>query len=448
MSHFVTRKAVDRRRFLRGAGATVALPLLDAMVPAFGQAPAPTPRLGFVYVGNGIIHGDWKPGQTGRDFDLPPNLTPLAAVRDHMNVLTGLSHLEADAKGDGSGDHTRACAAWLTGVHVRDRTQPGIEVQVATSADQVAAQQIGRDSPIMSLELTVDTPQQGSCDSGDCFYVNTVSWRNETTPNMSEIHPRRVYERLFGDGGTNEQRFARLKNTSSLLDSVAAEARRLSRELGASDRSKMGEYLDTVREVERRIQNAEARGEQSVVLPERPTSIPESFEEHAGLMLDLVHLAFQTDLTRVFSLIHLRELSARSYAEIGVPGNHHAISHHRDQPDLMALKSRMDTHNVRVFSPFIEKLAATPAGDSSLLDQSLIVYGGGMGNGNLHRHSDIPCLTFGSLGGRIGTGRHLAYPMDTPMCNMLVTMLNHVGVEIDEFGDSTGALDLSPQATA
>lgn len=443
---FVTRKSIERRTFLRGLGTSLALPMLDAMVPAFAQAPAATPRLGFVYVGNGIIHGDWKPKTIGTGFDLPPNLVPLAAMRDQMNVLTGLSHLEADAKGDGSGDHTRACAAWLTGVHVYDRTKPGVEVKVATSADQLAAQHIGLDSPITSLELTVDTPQQGSCDSGDCFYVNTVSWRNESTPNMTEIHPRVVFERLFGDGGTSAERLARVKSTDSLLDSVRQEAQRLARELAPGDRSKLNEYLDTVRDIERRIANTEARGEQAIDLPARPTSIPETFEEHAGLMFDLLHLAFQADSTRVFSMIHLRELSGRSYAEIGIPGNHHGISHHRDQPDLMALKSRMDTHNIRVFSKFVEKLASTPDGDGTLLDQSLIVYGGGMGNGNLHRHSDVPCLTFGRLGGKIATGRHLAYPMDTPMCNFLVTMLNGVGIETDAIGDSTGALDLGRSA--
>jgi hypothetical protein len=440
---YITRKAMARRSFLRGAGATLSLPFLDAMVPAFAQAPAAIPRLGFFYIGNGIIHDDWKPKTTGADYVLPPNLRPLTAVRDKMNVLTGLSHLEADAKGDGSGDHTRACAAWLTGVHVFDRTRPGVEVKVATSADQIAARAIGQDTPLMSLEVTVDTPQQGSCDSGDCFYVNTVSWRNDTTPNMTEIHPRVVFERLFGDGGTGAERLARIRRTGSLLDSVREEARRLSTRLDASDGSKINEYLDTVRDIERRIHNAEARGEQSIELPDRPTSIPETFEEHAALMFDLQHLAFQTDSTRVTSMIIARELSGQSYAQIGVPGNHHGISHHRDDPELMALKSRIDTHNVLVFSRFVEKLAATHEGDSTLLDQSFILYGGGMGNGNLHRHSDIPTLTFGGLGGRVRTGRHIAYTLDTPMTNLLVTMLGHLDIEIDQLGDSTGPLYLN-----
>ena len=438
---FIQRKAIARRAFLRGAGAAFALPLLDAMVPAFGQAPPRVPRLGFVYVGNGVIHADWKPRAPGVDFALPPNLLPLAGVRGHMNVLTGLAQHNAD--GDDDGNHTRASAAWLTGVHVLDRTRPGVEVGVATSADQIAARKIGADTPLQSLELTVETPEEGSCDSGDCFYVNTVSWRNETTPNMTEINPRVVFERLFGDGGTAEQRVERAQRKGSLLDSVNAEAEELARQLGAGDRSKIHEYLDTVREIEKRIQNAEARGQQSVELPERPTSIPDTFEAHVALMFDLQRLALQTDSTRVFSMVLARELSGRNYAQIGVPGNHHSISHHRDDPKLMAQKSRIDTHNVSLLAPFIDKLAATSDGDGSLLDQSLIVYGGAIGNGNLHRHSDIPCLTFGRLGGKIETGRHLVYSQDTPMCNLLVTLLNHVGVEIDSFGDSTGALDLA-----
>ena len=437
---FITQKAIPRRTFLRGVGASLALPALDAMVPAFGQAPAAVPRLGFVYVGNGVIHDDFKPTTTGSDFALPPNLRPLAAVREHMNVLTGLSHLEAD--GDGSGNHTRASAAWLTGVHVYDRTRPGVEIKVATSADQLAAQQIGAGTPIQSLELTVDPPEQGSCDSGDCFYVNTVSWRNETTPNMTEINPRVVFERLFGNGGTGAERLERAQHKGSLLDSVDAEAKRLVRELGVGDRAKIHQYLDSVREIEVRIENAEARGEQSIDLPERPISIPDTLQAHASLMFDLLGLSFQTDSTRVGSMLLSRELSGRSYAEVGVPGNHHSISHHRNDPDFMSQKSRIDTHNVDLLARFIEKLAATPDGDGSLLDQSLIVYGGGIGNGNLHLHSDIPCLTFGRLGGKVATGRHIAYPMDTPMCNLLVTMLNRVGVEIDSFGDSSGSLDL------
>ena len=438
---FVSKKSLARRTFLRGAGASLALPLLDSMLPAFGADVAPTqPRLGFIYIGNGIVHANWTPETTGTGFALTPNLAPLANVRGHLNVITGLAHLQADTFGDGTGDHPRSSAAWLTGVHAYDRTRPGVEVKLATTADQLAARVIGQDAPIPSIELSVDAPSQGACDSGDCFYVNTVSWRNETTPNLAEIHPRIVFERLFGDGGSSADRLARAKVTGSILDSVRSEANQLAASLGYGDTRKLDEYIDAVREIERRIQSAEARGTQDVALPERPTSIPDSYEEHTRLMFDLQVLAFQTDMTRIASMIMARELSGLSYPNIGVPEGHHAISHHRNDPQLIEKKSRIDTYHVQLFAEFVEKLAATPEGDGSLLDQSFILYGSGMGDGNLHRHEDLPCLTLGKLGGRIKTGQHLVYPEHTPMNNLLLTMLDKVGVELESFGDSTGRL--------
>jgi hypothetical protein len=253
---FITKKAIARRTFLRGAGACIALPLLDSMVPAFGASvPLAPPRLGFVYVGNGIVHANWKPKTPGKAFELTPNLKPLAPVRDHLTVLTGLAHRQAETFGDGTGDHPRASAAWLTGVHAYDRTRPGVEVKLATSADQLAARKIGADSPLPSIELSVDAPMQGACDAGDCFYVNTVSWRNDTTPNLAETHPRIVFERMFGDGGSSAQRLARAKATGSILDSVMEEAAALGRSLGAGDYRKLDEYLDSVREIEQLIKS-------------------------------------------------------------------------------------------------------------------------------------------------------------------------------------------------
>ncbi len=439
---FVTKKALTRRALLRGAGATLALPLLDAMVPAFGaDALRPTLRLAFVYAGNGIVHSYWKPKAPGRDFELTPNLASLRSVRDDLNVITGLAHAQAETFGDGTGDHPRSSAAWLTGVHAYDRTRPGVEVKLATSADQIAANAIGRDSPVASLELSVDAPMQGACDAGDCFYVNTVSWRNETTPNLAELHPRIVFERLFGDGGSSQQRLARAHSAVSILDSVKDEAARLAASLGAGDSSKLDEYLDSVREVERRIQGVENRGTRDVALPERPTDIPETYEEHARLMFDLLKLGFQTDTTRVGSMIMARELSGLSYPNIGVPESHHAISHHRGDPELMEKKARIDTYHVQLMGEFAAKMKATPDGDGSLLDHSLIVYGGGMGDGNLHRHSDLPCLLLGRLGGTLRTGQHVVYPDRTPMTNLLLTVLDKVGVRMSHFGDSTGRLD-------
>ena len=441
---FVTKRTIARRTFLRGAGAGIALPLLDAMVPAFAATTPAVPRLGFIYAGNGIVHANWNPTAEGKSFDLPRNLQPLAPVRDRLNVLTGLAHREADTKGDGTGDHPRSSAAWLTGVHAYDRTRPGVEVKLAMTADQIAAGKIGAESPVASLELSVDPPMQGSCDSGDCFYVNTVSWRNETTPNLAEVHPRIVFERLFGDGGSSADRLARAQVTGSILDSVRHEAAWLARSLGKGDHRKLDEYLDSVREIERRIQAAEARSGDELALPERPTGIPDTYEEHTRLMFDLAALAFRADVTRVFSMIVARELSGLSYPNIGVPEGHHNVSHHRDDPTLIEQKTRIDTYHVQLFAEFAQKLAATPEGDGDLLDASLLVYGSGMGDGNLHRHADLPCLLVGGLGGKIKTGQHVRFPNDTPMTNLLLTVLDKVDVLLDSLGDSTGPLSPDP----
>ena len=444
---FVAKKTLSRRSLLRGAGVGLALPLLDAMVPAFAATSPRPPRLAFIYAGNGIVHEHWKPKAVGRNFALSTNLAPLAQLREELNVLTGLAHAQAETFGDGTGDHPRSSAAWLTGVHAYDRTRPGVEVKLATTADQLAARVIGKETAVASLELAVDAPLQGSCDSGDCFYVNTVSWRNETTPNLAETHPRIVFERLFGDGGSSAERLARARSRGSILDSVSSEAARLAASLGGGDAAKLDEYLDSVREIERRIQSAESRGESDVVLPERPTDIPDSYEEHARLMFDLQALAFKTDTTRITSMIMSRELSGLSYANVGVPEGHHAISHHRGDPELVAKKARIDTYHVQLLAEFAAKLHATPDGDGSLLDHSLVLYGSGMGDGNLHRHSDLPCLMLGKLGGTLKTGQHVAYPDGTPMTNLLLTLLDKVGARIDQLGDSTGLLDPDPLST-
>lgn len=438
---FITKMALPRRTFLRGLGATVALPFLDSMVPALSaKTGKPAPRLGFIYVANGVIQDQWTPATTGRGFELSPILKPLTPVRDQISVISGLAHLQADTFGDGTGDHPRASAAWLTGVHAYDRAQPGVEVKLATTADQIAARAIGKGTQVASLELSVDFPTQSACDSGDCFYVNTVSWRNETTPNPAETHPRVVFERLFGDGGTAAQRQALMRNEGSILDSVMQEASRLAGTLGAGDRGKLSEYLDSVREIEQRIQNTETGETAVVTLPDRPVDIPESFEEHTKLMFDLTALAYRADITRVFSMIMSRELSPRTFPQIGVPDQHHACSHHRNDPDLMAKKARIDTHFVELLSYFLQTLQSTPDGDGTLLDHSLVLYGGGMGNGNLHRHTDLPCLLAGKLGGQFQPGSHTAYPTNTPMSNLLLTILDKSGAHVEKLGDSTGPL--------
>ena len=440
---FISKRALPRRTFLQAMGATVALPMLDAMVPALSAQAKPAPRLGFIYIANGVIQNLWNPAATGAGFELTPTLTPFAGVRDHLSVLTGLSHLQADTFGDGTGDHPRASAVWLTGVHAYDRAQPGVEVKLATTADQIAAQAIGRTSRIPSIELSVDQPTQGGCDSGDCFYVNTISWRNEKTPNPTESHPRVVFERLFGDGGDGAARLRLARSQGSILDSVRDEARRVAATLGRGDTVKLTEYLDAVREVEQRIQNAESQPV-DIELPDRPTDIPDSFDAHTKLMLDLQALAFQADITRVFTMVLSRELSTRSFPNIGVPEQHHGVSHHRNDPDLIAKKAKIDLYQSQLFAYFLERLQATPEGDGTLLDHSLILYGGGMGDGNMHRHSDLPTLMAGKLGGAFRTGRHLNYRLDTPMSNLLLTVLDAVGVRIDTLGDSTGRLPLEP----
>jgi Protein of unknown function (DUF1552) len=438
---FITKRALPRRTFLRAMGTAVALPLLDAMVPAL-SALTPTRRFGFIYIANGVIQNQWNPATTGHGFELTPILQPFANVRDSINVIGGLSHLQADTFGDGTGDHPRASAVWLTGIHAYDRARPGVEVRLATTADQMIAEKIGDTSRIPSIELSVDYPTQGSCDSGDCFYVNTVSWRNATTPNPTESHPRLVFERLFGDGGSAAARDARNKSDGSILDSLRGEVARVTTSLGRGDKVKLGEYLDSVREVERRIQHTESQPIE-IELPDRPTDIPESFEGHTRLMFDLQALAFRADITRVFSMIMSRELSSKTFAHIGVPEQHHAVSHHRNDPELIAKKARIDINQAQLCAYFLEKLQATPDGDGTLLDHSLILYGGGMGDGNLHRHADLPCLMAGKLGGVFKTGRHLRYPLDTPMANLLLTILDAAGAPIEKLGDSTGRLPLS-----
>jgi len=438
---FISKLALPRRTFLRGLGATIALPMLDAMAPALSAAPKPTPRFSFLYISNGVIQDQWTPATTGPGYELTPILKPLAAHKSDINVISGLAHLQADTFGDGTGDHPRATAVWLTGVHAYDRTLPGVEIKLAMSADQIIAQHIGRNTPVSSIELSVDQPTQGACDSGDCFFVNTFSWRNETTPNPTELHPRVVFERLFGDGGTAAERLAHIRKTGSILDSVGAEISRLTASLGAGDKSKLGEYLDSVRDIEQRIQNAEKQGAHTFELPDRPVDVPAAFDDHAKLMFDLQVLGFRADVTRVSSMMMSRELSPMTFGQIGVPEQHHAVSHHRNDPELIAKKAKIDTYQAQLLAYYLDKLKATPDGDGSLLDHSLVLYGGGMGNGNLHRHTDLPCLMAGKLGGAFKTGQHLAYPTNTPMTNLLLTILVSAGIPHDKLGDSTGKLE-------
>ncbi len=443
----VTKISLPRRTFLRGLGTTLALPLLDAMVPAMTAtvhtAAAPIRRLGFIYIPNGVIQEQWVPATAGTGFELPPSLVPLGPMRNQVLVVSGLAHREADSRGDGNGDHNRGTAVWLTGVHAWNRLRNGGEATLAETADQIAARALGASTQMPSLELSLETPTQMACDSADCFFGNTISWRSPTTPNHMESHPRIVFGRLFGDGGTPDQRRAGRRRTGSILDSVTREAQDLARSLGPGDVSKLTEYLDSVRDIERRIQAAETHGaESTLALPDRPTDVPESFHEYVHLMLDLQVLAFRADITRVFSLLVGLESTNRSYPWIGVPEGHHGVSHHRYDPDLVAKKAKIDAYHVQMFREYLEKLHAIREGDGTLLDSSMILFGGGLGDGNAHDHLNLPTLVGGGKDVFRG-GRHLKCADETPMANLLLTLLDKAGVPTPErIGDSTEHLSL------
>jgi len=447
---FITKMSLPRRTFLRGMGATLALPFLDAMVPAVSMLSAaarPARRLSFIYVPNGVIQGEWIPAAVGSNFELSRTLLSLAPVKDKINVVSGLAHRQAESFGDGNGDHARGCTVWLSGVHPK-RTE-GAGIQAGMTIDQIAAHDLGKDTRLPSLELALEAQERslGSCDNGyACAYINTISWRNPTSPVPMETHPRVVFDRLFGDGGSAALRLAQARRQQSILDSVQQEATRLQRSLGPGDKLKVAEYLDSVRDVEQRIARLEKQtGELTLDLPDRPTDIPETFEDHIRLMFDLQVLAFQSDITRVSSLLVAREQSGRTYPNIGVSEPHHSVSHHRDDPAFMAKKAKIDAYHVQQLAYFLQKLDATADGDASLLDHSLVLYGGGLGNGNLHNHIDLPLILAGRAAGAVKTGRHLRYPENTPMANLLVTMLEKSDVRLDSLGDSTGRLDLEAQ---
>jgi len=447
MTAILTKKALPRRRFLKGVGATVALPLLDSMTPALTQ-PAPLPkRITFVYMPNGVAMNFsginyWTPEGEGTDFEISPILTPLEGYRDRLSVISGLAHHEADAHDDGAnGDHTRSVASWLTGVHCK-RTE-GADVENGISADQLAARVLGQETPLPSLELAIDLNfLSGQCENSySCVYLNTLSWSSETTPLPTENNPRVVFERLFGNGGTTEQRMALARENRSILDSVSEDFIRLSSSLGPGDRGQVSDYLDAVREVERRIQAVETLGVDSG-LPalERPRGVPENFGEHVKLMYELQWLAFQADMTRVVTFMLGRELNFRTYPEIGINEGHHGLSHHQDKPEQLEKLSRLNTYQADLFRAHLDQLDATAEGDRSLLDNSLFLYGASLSNPNLHAHYNLPLTMVGGDRALHGGGRHLVFPEDTPMTNLLLSMLDKVGVEADSLGDSTGRL--------
>ena len=436
----ITKKALPRRTILRGLGAALALPLIDAMVPALA-APSDAiykqaRRLGVVYVPNGMRMDHWTPATEGIDFELPSILQPLEPFRNQLNVLTGLRGV------DGEGPHARASTRFLTGV--ASKRDDGSNLKASISMDQIAGRVLGGETQLATLELAIDGRDfAGSCDEGfSCAYTNTISWANETTPLPMENNPRAVFERLFGDSGSTnpEVRRARLKKDASLLDSVTERANELSRQLGSSDQVKLDQYLEAVRDIERRIQMAEAHSDRELPVIDQPAGIPDTFAKHASLMFDLMALAFETDMTRVSTFMMGREITGRTYAEIGVADAHHPISHHQRDPVKLEKLLKINQYHMTFFAKFLERLRSTPDVDGSLLDNSMIVYGAGMADSNTHYSGELPILLTGGAAGMAGS--HIKYPEGTPLTNLHLSLLDRIGVPIQALGDSTGRLPL------
>ncbi|HMF76095.1 MAG TPA: DUF1552 domain-containing protein [Bryobacteraceae bacterium] len=447
----ITGKHVSRRSLLRGVGAAIALPMLDAMVPALSVAAtamrktSPN-RMAFVYVPNGVDMRNWRPDAVGRNFTLPKILEPLASLQDNLLVFSGLKDQNAQALGDGPGDHARAAASFLTGVHPRKTA--GSDISVGISVDQVAARKMGSITRLASLELGCeDGHLAGNCDSGyACAYVNSISWRSPTVPNPPEVNPRAVFERLFGTDENGADPVARARNAKldqSILDMVSDDTRSLQRGLGNTDRRKLDEYLTAVREVERQVQMAEKQAaENTFAAPtlDKPDGIPLDYGEHAQLMFNLMAIALQTDVTRISTMMMGREGSNRGYREIGVPDGHHGLSHHRNDPALMDKVAQINRYHMEQFAYFLNKLKSMPDGDGTLLDHTMIVYGSGISDGNRHNHDDLPVLLAG--GSRVfKTGRHVKFAESTPVANLYVSMLDAMDVPTEKMGDSMGRLN-------
>ena len=444
-------KHLNRRTFLRGAGTAMALPFLDAMIPSFARAAASKSpcRMAFVYVPNGIVMDQWTPKVTGDVSALPtefPRISaPLAAYRDEIMMFGGLTNNGGRALGDGPGDHGRAGAAYLTATHPKKTA--GKDIHTGISVDQIAAQHIGNQTKFASLELGCeDGVQGGNCDNGySCAYSNSLSWRSPSAPMPPEVRPRAVFERLFGadDFGNDPAVRARQKKyEASILDVVMGDAQRLKNALGSSDRAKLDEYMFAIRDIETRVQRAEKENAESP----RPTmaspssSIPDNMTDHSRLMFDLMTLALQTDMTRVVTMVMALEQSTRAYREIGVPEGHHGLTHHQGDKDKIEKVAQINRFHVDKFVYLLDKLKATPDGDGTLLDHSMIVYGSGLADGNSHQHENLPTVLAGRGCGTLKPGRYIKYAAETPMANLFVSMLDRMGVPVEQMGDSTGKI--------
>ena len=442
MTGLLTRKALDRRSFLRGIGAAVALPMLDAMSPAFAASTKAPVRMGFVYVPNGMDVRNWNLDYEGKLGTLSRIMKPLEPMRDEITVLGNLTHNNGRALLDGPGDHGRCCGSYLTGIQPKKSMA---DIHCGISCDQIVANEIGSQTRFPSLELGMeDARQAGDCDSGySCAYTNNLAWRSETQPLPPVLDPRAMFERLFGaDAGLSPQeRVKRNKFRRSILDFVSEDTRKLERDLGPTDRRKLDEYLSSIREIERQIERAEKDNAHiNPGMPE-PYGVPADFAEHFKLMTDMLTVALRTDMTRVFTFLVTREGTSRSYREIGIPDGHHPLTHHRNDPALMEKVTQINTYHVQQFAGWVEKLKSIPDGDGKLLDNCMIVYGAGLCDGNRHNHEDLPTLIAGRGGNYIKPGRRVVVRRETPMSNMFLTMMDRMGVHAENFGDATGRLN-------
>jgi hypothetical protein len=440
----ITRKALPRRMFLRGAGAAVALPFLDAMTPAFAASKSAKPvRMAFVYVPNGIDMRHWTPEVEGAlPAELPRILKPLEPFRKDITVLSNLTHNNGRALLDGAGDHGRCCGAYLTGMQPR---KSAVDIKAGISMDQIVAKEVGHATRFPSLEIGMeDARQAGDCDSGySCAYTNNLAWASETQPMPPILDPRQLFERLFGKGAelSPEARVRESKFRRSILDYVMGDTHKLQSNLGPTDKRKLDEYLTSIRAIE--LQIAKAENDNAVIDPkmDKPYGIPADFAEHFKLMTDMMTVAFQADLTRVSTFLVTREGSSRAYREIGIPDGHHPLTHHRNDPVMMEKVAQINTYHVKQFAAWMEKLKSIQEGDGNLLDNSMIVYGAGLSDGNRHTHEDLPTLIAGRAAGAITPGRRILYRRETPMSNLFLTMMDVMGVHAEHFADATGRVD-------
>ena len=442
----VFKKSIPRRTFLRGAGAALALPLLDAMVPAFASARQTgllkATRLSFLAVPNGIIMDRWTPGAIGKGYPITPVLEPLAPFKDRMVVLSGLANNEArKLEFEIAGDHPRACSAYLTAAH--PKMTSGADIHCGVSVDQIAARELGKQTQLPSLEIGLEMPMVGACESAySCVYYNTIAWSGPETPLPMENRPRAVFERLIGDSTDPVEREVRIRENRSILDLVAQDLKRLMRSVAESDRLKLDQYSDAVRSVEQQIRVAEQRPSRELPDMEKPIGIPTRFSDYARLMLDLQVLAFQGDVTRVGTFMVGHEMGGRAYPELGFGDQHHSLTHHQGDRAKIEKVIQINVFHARLYQYFLEKMRSVPDGDGSLLDHSLLVYGSPLSDGNMHLYKDLPVLLVAGRATRIEGDRHVRLPENTPIANLYLTLLDTLGIHLERFGDSTGRIDL------